>query len=104
MTDTRRLELHTKLTELLGSNYVYYQPPATVNMHYPAIRYNLSAGKDLDANNKTYLFRKRYTVTFMDWDPDAQWLNAMLDTFDYCSFDRWYAADNLNHWVFDLYW
>ena len=104
MTDTRRLELHEKLTEILGSNYVYYQPPATVKMHYPAIVYNLSAGTDLNANNKTYLFRKRYTVTFMDWDPDAQWLNAMLDTFDYCAFDRWYAADNLNHWAFTLYW
>ena len=34
-----RLELQSKLEEILGSRQVYYQPPETVKMEYPAIVY-----------------------------------------------------------------
>ena len=34
-----RLELHALLVELLGSTNVYYEPPETLKMSYPAIRY-----------------------------------------------------------------
>ena len=37
-----RIELQSKLEELLGSRQVYYQPPETVKMEYPAIVYSKS--------------------------------------------------------------
>lgn len=35
-----RLELQSKLVELLGSKHVYYQPPESVKIEYPAIVYS----------------------------------------------------------------
>ena len=37
---SRRLKLQEKLEELLESRNVYYQPPESKKMDYPAIRYN----------------------------------------------------------------
>ena len=36
----RRLELQNLLANLLGTNNVYFQPPPTVQMEYPAIVYH----------------------------------------------------------------
>lgn len=99
-----RLELHSALKEILDSSNVYFQPPATVRMRYPAIVYNLEGGKEFDADNINYLFRRRYAVTVIDRDPDALWPEMMLRKFSYCNFERAYASDNLNHWQFSLYW
>ena len=104
MTDQRRLDLHSKLCEILGSDHVYFQPPESVRMSYPAIRYNLSNIKPKRANNHMYLIRKRYLVTVIDKDPDADWETTMLNSMEYCEFERSYVADNLNHWQFSLYW
>ena len=35
-----RLELQTKFENILGSRNVYFQPPASVQMRYPAIVYS----------------------------------------------------------------
>ena len=35
-----RPELQTKLEELLGNRNVYYQPPESVKIEYPAIVYS----------------------------------------------------------------
>ena len=43
-----RLELQSKLEELLGSRHVYYQAPESVKMEYPAIRYSRS---DIDVDH-----------------------------------------------------
>lgn len=104
MQETRRLALHEKLCEFLGSSNVYFQPPESVRMKYPAIRYNLTSGDTRYADNKTYLYRKRYAVTVIDKNPDADWDTKMLSNFEYCNFERAYAADNLNHWQFSLYY
>ena len=42
-----RLELQNKLEELLGFRHVYYQPPESVKMEYPAIRYSKSMIRSL---------------------------------------------------------
>ena len=104
MDDSRRLELHEELCALLGSRNVYFQPPSTVEMKYPAIVYNYDGSRDNNANNKIYLHRKRYSVTAIDRDPDANWDEVLLDHFEYCNFSRPFVADNLNHWQFSLYW
>ena len=61
-----RLELHEKLCELLGSRNVYYQPPATVKMKYPAIVYRRYAIDNVHADNIPYFRFHGYEITVID--------------------------------------
>lgn len=98
----QRLELQTLLETLLGSRNVYFQPPASISMQYPAIRYSLNDIENLHADNRVYSQRKSYSVTLIDWNPDNVYVDK-LSALPTCSFDRHYVADNLNHYVFTLY-
>lgn len=98
----RRLILQTKLEELLGLRNVYYNPPASLMLNYPAIVYN---DKDIDqlyANNKTYRLTKSYTLTVITKTASNDIIDKLLE-WPMCSFDRHYKADSLNHYVFTLY-
>ena len=99
-----RLELQAELEDILGSENVYFQPPGSVKMSYPAIRYKLS-GKDLKrANNKIYRKTNEYEGVVIDSDPDTEIPDALLERFEMISFGRPYTADNLNHYPFTLYY
>lgn len=99
----KRLELHNKLKEILGSSFVYFQPPESIRLSYPCIIYSINRIDTKHADNKPYLNTKSYTVTIIDKDPDSiipdKFLNLPL-----CKFDRFFTSDNLNHWVFNLYY
>lgn len=97
-----RLSLHEELKTLLGSAYVYFQPPESIKMIYPCIVYGLDDIDIKHANNKTYLNKKRYSIIVIDKNPDSIIPDKFL-LLPMCSFDRFYTADNLNHWVFSLY-
>lgn len=97
-----RLELQRKLEELLESRHVYYQPPSNVKIEYPAIIYSKSKiGKD-NANNTAYRLTTRYDVIVVDKHPDNAVIQKLL-MLPYCSYDRYYASDNLNHDSLTLY-
>ena len=99
----RRLELQRLLTDILGSRNVYFQPPETVKMSYPCIVYALD---DIDINyadNISYTRTKRYKITLIDKDPDSLFVDKILSETR-SSFNRFYTSDNLNHWVFLLYY
>ena len=89
-------------TQILGSNNVYFQPPESVKMQYPAIRYELSHIEMDYADDRPYTSAKRYSVTIIDKNPDS-FLPKLMTALPFCSFDRFYTASNLNHWVFNLY-
>lgn len=98
-----RLDLQSKLEELLDSNEVYYKPPKNTMMSYPAILYNL---KDIvlnHADDSSYTKRNRYEVIVIDKKPDNLVISKLLD-LPYCSYDRQYISDNLYHDVLTLYW
>lgn len=97
-----RLELQTKLKELLGNKNVYYQPPESKKMEYPAIKYSIDDIDQVHANDKVYSRRRRYEIIVIDRLPDNPVINKLLD-LPYCSYDRNYKADNLNHDVLTLY-
>lgn len=99
-----RLELHSKLCELLGSTNVYFQPPETIKMKYPCIVYERSSGNSLYADNKLYRFLFRYTITVIDKDPDNPVVEKIIEEFPKCRYDRRFIADNLNHDLFELYY
>ncbi len=97
-----RLSLQTMLEEMLGSRNVYYQPPASIKMSYPAIVYNKSSIDTRKANNKTYSKSNGYDVVVIDYRPDNPVIDKLLE-LPYCSFSRHYTSDNLNHDAFKLY-
>lgn len=97
-----RLKLQSQLEELLGNNHVYYQPPESIKMEYPAIVYSKSKIESIYANNATYVKSKSYEITVIDKKPDNPVIDKLLD-LPLCSFDRHYKSDNLNHDVLTLY-
>lgn len=100
----KRLDLHEEFCKLLGSRNAYFQPPANIRMTYPAIRYKLSDVEKFAADNSAYRLVNRYEVTYIDTNPDSDMYLKILEHFPMCSFERWYTADNLNHWVLTLYY
>lgn len=82
---------------------VYFQPPPAVKLVYPCIIYVLDKIDTKYANDKPYLNKKDYSVTIIDKDPDSEIPN-MFFNMPLCRFDRTYTADNLNHWVFSLFY
>lgn len=97
-----RLKLQTKLEELLGSRSVYYQPPESVKMEYPAIVYSVNNIRTTHANDAVYSKNKQYTITVISKKPDHPVIEKLLE-LPYCSYDRHYKADNLNHDTLTLY-
>lgn len=99
-----RIQLHEKLLALFGSNHVYFQPPPTIKMSYPAIVYKFDGIYERPANNRMYIAENGYTVTFIHKDPDVTYSEDMYAAFAMCSFDRRFVSDNLYHDVYTLYY
>lgn len=100
----RRLQLHNKLVQILGSPHVYYQPPPTIKMSYPAIVYKRHNITKKMADNSVYDYVDCYQVTLITKDPDDSTVYDILNGFKNCSFDTHYLADNLNHESIILYY
>lgn len=98
-----RLQLQALLEGLLGSNCVYFQPPPTVAMQYPCIVYHRDNADTKFADNGPYQYTKKYQVTVIDRNPDSL-IPDKVAKLPLCQFNRYFAADNLNHDVFSLYY
>ena len=90
------------LSEPDGDRHIYFNPPPSVRMRYPAIKYSLNNINRNFANNDGYQTLSSYEVTLIDEDPDSIYVDKILQ-IPYCSFNRFYIADDLNHWVFTIY-
>src|SRR4051794_12566493 len=95
-----RLQLHSLLEEI--TECVYFQPPPKDQVEYPCLLYARDESSVSYANNELYRHAKRYQVTVVDRDPDST-LPDQVEQLPYCAFVRAFPADDLNHWVFDLY-
>lgn len=98
----RRLELDNTFKSIQPTPHVYFQPPESVKMVYPAIRYERT---DLDithADNIPYKVDTAYQVTVIDKNPDSDIVKA-VSLISGCRYVRHYTADNLNHDVFIIY-
>ena len=98
----KREDLQTLLEKLLGSRNVYYQPPSTVRMSYPAIVYSKTRIESKFANDAAYSFSNCYEITVIDKQPDPPLIYELL-RLPYCSFESHYKADNLNHYKLRIY-
>ena len=99
-----RTDLHNELVSILGSSNVYFQPPETVKMKYPAIVYSLDNIQTRFANNNTYKQKRRYSIIYITKDPDSNFIDDFLTKLSSVSFDRVYTADNLYHYVYTIYY
>lgn len=99
--DDNRIKLQTLLEEVLGSKQVYFQPPSSIRMKYPAIVYSRSNIENLPANDSVYIQRHSYTITIMDYDPDSE-IVKKISMIPRTSFSNHFTSDGLNHDVFTI--
>jgi len=98
-----RLYLQNKFEEILGNRNVYFQPPASLSMRYPAIRYELKDFRTKSANNSSsYITSTGYECTLIMKEPDEGYLQEIFK-IPYCRFGRYYRAENLHHYTFTIY-
>ena len=98
-----RLDLQAFLELILGSENVYFQPPESLKLDYPCIIYSLVPGDKKYADDIAYVRRKSYNLTLVEYDPDSPLIDR-LENVPMCRFDRSYASDNLNHYVYKIYY
>ena len=99
----KRIELGELFRTILGNSHVYFQPPETVKMEYPCIVYSLSDILTRHADNKPYSAKRQYQVTLITRDPDTSYPDVLAD-LPLTAFDRYYSSDNLNHYVYTMYY
>lgn len=96
-----RLKLDQILRELLKTGNVYYQPPESIKLAYPCFVYGRIRSDNRRADNIKYLSFHRYKVTYIDRNPDSL-LPDTIEELPYCELTSCYAADGLNHWVYEI--
>lgn len=97
-----RLKLHEVLCEVLGSRNVYFNPPSSVKMKYPAIVYNRKHIDNKHANNGVYIQSEVYEVTVIVSDVESE-IVEKVSKLPLCSFDRNFKSNELDHNVFTIY-
>lgn len=98
-----RKELGLEFKRIPGVKKVYFQPPESIKLEYPCIIYNWSVANSDFANNFTYGFKRGYTVTIIDSNPDSKIPDEVIK-FPLCRFDRHFVSNNLHHFVFRIYY
>lgn len=96
----QRLDLQILLKTL--SDHVYFQPSENANMEYDCIVYNRDNSRTIFADNFPYRTKKRYQVTAIVKDPDSD-LPDKIEALASCTFNRSFVADQLYHFVFNLF-
>ena len=98
-----RIELQHILEEILGSSHVYFQPPESIKLKYPANVYSLLTNDTKKADDGKFLHWPHYRVQLISRDPDNKTVYDILN-LQHCSYagDR-FVVDNLYHDNFDLY-
>lgn len=94
-----RLDLQNLLESVLGSRNVYYQPPESIRINYPAIIYSRNDIDNNFADDIVYMQNHSYQVIVIDANPDSEIVNK-ISKLPMCRYDRHYTSDNLNHDVF----
>ena len=96
-----RLKLQRELEEILGSQNVYFQPPESIKINYPAIVYSRDRIKNDFANNGVYGQGDNYEIITLDSDPDSI-LPRKVSQMDTARHLKNYTGNNLNYDVFSL--
>ena len=105
-----------ELKGLLDTDEVYFQPSADAGtsnnesyiltgINYPCFIVERTTAYQPRANDRAYLFRPGYQVTYINRDePDPEILDTVMRHFACCSYSRHFVSDNLHHDVFMIYY
>lgn len=99
-----RHDLHDKLKELMGNDHVYFQPPETLKLQFPCIIYQLDTGDTQFSDDMPYYFTRRYQLTLVTKDPDSELIDKIATSLPSIRLDRFFTAENMNHYIYKLYW
>ena len=97
----RSQKLQAMLMEIC--DHVYYQPPATLLMNYPAIRFKRSDIRNTFADNEVFKQSHFYQLTVIDRDPDSE-IVEKVSKLPKVRHTQHYVSDNLYHDVFTIYY
>lgn len=95
-----RSQLHNILKAITPN--VYFQPPNGLALKYPCIVYKVDNADTMFADNKPYSYTERYQVTIMDQSADTV-LRFEVAGLPMCLFDRSFATNDLNHYVYNIF-
>lgn len=98
-----RLELQAALEAVLGTDKVYFEPPESLKLTYPCIVYKLEPADIIRADNKSYRYTRKYTVTYISHKSTDSIVDVIPQTFQMCEPDRHFVSAGLNHYVYTLY-
>lgn len=102
-----RLKLDDEFRKL--TKYVYFQPPASVDLKYPCIIYHRDRNINYFADNKKYLSYQGYQVQVIDKDPDSKIVQKLIEcpsddlNIKYCVHANHYSQNNLNYDIFSVF-
>ena len=98
----KQQKLHSILLPINGNENVYYQPPGSLKIKYPAIVYKRADINNTFANNNVYKQDHMYEITVINKDPDSE-VSEKISKLPKCRFNRHFVNDGLNHDVYIIY-
>lgn len=98
---TNRLTLHKTLTDILGSGYVYYNPPESTKMSFPCIVYKLNNIIPTHADNMNYIDHTVYKITVISKQVDHPAVKKILK-LPRTRFSTSFTANGFYHYVIIL--
>lgn len=98
-----RPNLQTILEELSDDLHVYFQPPTSTKIIYPAIVYFRNKFSIFRGDNKPYGIFPSYTVTLKSRNAEDPILEKILK-LPYTTYDRHYVANNIHNDVFTIFY
>ena len=98
-----RVELQFLFEKLIGSRNVYFQPPPSFRMSYPAIVYSRENIENNHADNIPYIRKIAYNVVVIDKNPDSE-IVKKVSLLPMCRHNSQYVSDNLYHDSFTIYY
>lgn len=99
----RRLVLDQILKKLIGPDVsLYFQPPDSIKMTYPCLRYEWDSADTQFADDNPYIVKKCYRLMAITRNPDDTLPEKIL-TLPSAIMERHYTEKNLHHYVFNLY-
>lgn len=103
-SEQRRLDFQARLEQVSGlsESNVHFQPPTGTEMGWPCVTYSTSKPRTQFADNIRYRSADGYTVTVITKDPTDP-IRSQVAAMPYTSFERWYATDGLNHFVYNVF-
>ena len=105
-----------ELKDLLGTDEVYFQPSYDAGLgesspyiftgiDYPCFIMERTTAYQPKANDKNYIFRPGYQVSYINRDePDPEMLQKIMNHFKLCVYQRHMVTDNLHHDIFMIYY